>query len=61
MFQIEEAMTFPLIIVSMLIKVYSSVSVLVPFCAEPHPSTTAFPPLCVTKGKEKMVKRQDMP
>lgn len=44
-FQVEEVMTFPLIIVSMLIKMYSSVSVPVPFCAEPHPSTTTFPPL----------------
>lgn len=59
MFQVEEAMTFPLIIVSMLIKVYSSASVPVPFCAEPHPSTTAFPPSWVTKGKE-AVRRQEM-
>ena len=60
MFQAVEAMTFPLIIVSMLIKVYSSASVPVPFCAEPHPSTTAFPPSRVTKGKEETVRRQEM-
>lgn len=58
--QAELAMTFPLIIVSMLIKVYSSALVPVPFCAELHPSTTAFPPSWMTKGKEEMIRRQEM-
>lgn len=39
-------------IVSMLIKMYSSASVSVPFWAGPHPSTTAFPPNQGKKGKK---------
>lgn len=60
MVQVEEATTFPLIIVSILIKVYSSASVPVPFCAEPHPSTTVFPPSWVRKGKEETIRTQEM-